>query len=304
MVVPKKRSREPAGEEEEEEEEQRQHQQGMDHPSHRDHDDNDDASDDSSDDDEDDEQEEGRPAHASTLDMILQQQQQRGVPKEGDGASSSGASQDEEEDDDDKEEDSQDGPVHRRKTPSTLRQHMDSRATSSSSRGRKEGEDRRIGAGRGVRGPRQPRDKESIQARRQYRCHIPSCDKAFTERRNLAQHLKTGHSDIRPFSCTVVGCDKSFKYKCVLDKHMEGCYKGPAGAHFLLQAPEEGIAREHQQQQPPQEIIGGQQHTQMSLRCRRTTTLSKATLRALQTADRSSKLYRNLLLDAIIGTVG
>lgn len=212
-------------------------------------------------------------------------------------------SEDDSEDDDDDDEEEDEEEEGRPANPSTLdmiMQQQNRYDSASSSACRHGKEERRIGAGRGVRGPRQPRDKESIQARRQFRCHIPSCNKAFTERRNLAQHLKTGHSDRRPFFCTVVGCDKSFKYKCVLDKHQESCYKGPAGSLSRLpHALADSIPR--QREQPPPEAMVQQQ---LSLRCRRTTTLSKATLRALQTADRSSALYRNLLLDSIIGTVG
>ena len=209
---------------------------------------------------------------------------------------------DSDDDDDDDEEEDEEGGRPANASTLDMIMHQQKRNESASSSARRHGKDeRRIGAGRGVRGPRQPRDKESIQARRQFRCHIPSCNKAFTERRNLAQHLKTGHSDRRPFFCTVVGCDKSFKYKCVLDKHQESCYKGPAGSLSRLpHALADSLPREREQ--PPPEAMVVQQ--QLSLRCRRTTTLSKATLRALQTADRSSALYRNLLLDSIIGTVG
>lgn len=160
-------------------------------------------------------------------------------------------------------------------------------------------DERRIGAGRGVRGPRQPRDKESIQARRQFHCHFPSCDKAFTERRNLSQHLKTGHSDIRPFFCVVEGCNKSFKYKCVLDKHQESCYMGPAQSLVGLPHGLAEIISRERNQPPPEAMV----QQQLSLRCRRTTTLSKATIQALHTLDRSSALYRSLLLDVIIGIV-
>ncbi|GAB5030490.1 transcription factor iiia [Nannochloropsis oceanica] len=161
-------------------------------------------------------------------------------------------------------------------------------------------DERKIGASRGVRGPRQPRDKQSIQARRQFHCHVSSCDKAFTERRNLSQHLKTGHSDRRPFSCTVQGCNKSFKYKCVLDKHQEYCCMGPT--HSLVHLPHslaDIISRKRKQ--PPLEATVQQQ---LNLRYRRTTTLSQPTIRALHSLDRSSALYRNLLLDVIIGIVG
>ena len=44
------------------------------------------------------------------------------------------------------------------------------------------------------------------------------CGKSFTDTYYLKSHIKTVHSNARPFSCSI--CSKSFKEKKVLKGHM------------------------------------------------------------------------------------
>jgi hypothetical protein len=140
------------------------------------------------------------------------------------------------------------------------------------------------------------RDRVSIAARKRYHCDYPGCTKAFTERRNLAQHLKTGHSEARPYVCLVFGCHKAFKYKCVLERHLEICHEEPATKQpnkKPRQRQERGGGRGGGRRGScsMNQVNGGFSNT------------PRATLETLQRLDRSSKKYREILLDTIIGNI-
>ncbi len=148
------------------------------------------------------------------------------------------------------------------------------------------------GGSRGVKGPRPRRDKESIKARKKYRCRLPGCTRAFTEQRNLDQHYKTGHSDARPFKCYISGCGAAFKYKCVLDRHLEARHEAP-----LMRGDED-------YEEVVQDERGDTPEVLLQQRARRSGTMSKAMLRALQVADRNSAEYRRMFFDAVLGVGG
>jgi len=136
------------------------------------------------------------------------------------------------------------------------------------------------------------RDEDSIQVRKQYRCDAPHCYRSFTERRNLAQqHRKAGHSDERPFFCIVMGCDKAFKYKCVLEKHMNSFHLDSSSMCRASENIRIG------------EALSSEVMTE-KLQEYNAPNTNKSVLRMLQAVDRSSTMYRELLLDYLIGGRG
>eukprot|EP01083_Nonionella_stella_P178866 633242_1 len=48
--------------------------------------------------------------------------------------------------------------------------------------------------------------------------HCESCDKTFTKKINLKQHISFFHEKLRPFSCEL--CDKKFSLKRSLKRHI------------------------------------------------------------------------------------
>ena len=89
---------------------------------------------------------------------------------------------------------------------------------------------------------------DSVHTKIRFHCSFDGCDKSFSQKTSLAQHLKLHegqvnlcdqcgktlstkqhlnnhkkqvHSDSRPFQCTISGCDKSFKRKSDLTMHLK-----------------------------------------------------------------------------------
>ena len=66
--------------------------------------------------------------------------------------------------------------------------------------------------------------------------HVNLCDlcgKSFTTKHNLNKHKKQVHSDPRPFQCSIDGCDKSFKFKNTLTAHAKQVH-GPKQHRCLI----------------------------------------------------------------------
>ncbi|KDP43419.1 hypothetical protein JCGZ_16706 [Jatropha curcas] len=61
--------------------------------------------------------------------------------------------------------------------------------------------------------------------KKRIKCHFKDCDRTFSNKTNLNQHVKAAHLEIRTFACGFPGCDMRFSYKHVRDRHEKsGCH--------------------------------------------------------------------------------
>ncbi|KAH7885701.1 hypothetical protein F5I97DRAFT_1138229 [Phlebopus sp. FC_14] len=55
---------------------------------------------------------------------------------------------------------------------------------------------------------------------RTYTCHVEGCGKCFVRGEHLKRHIRSIHTDEKPWQCTYAGCDRAFSRRDNLNQHL------------------------------------------------------------------------------------
>ncbi|OAX36503.1 hypothetical protein K503DRAFT_673978, partial [Rhizopogon vinicolor AM-OR11-026] len=61
---------------------------------------------------------------------------------------------------------------------------------------------------------------KSKKGSRTYTCHVDGCGKCFVRSEHLKRHIRSIHTNDKPWVCSVWGCERSFSRRDNLNQHM------------------------------------------------------------------------------------